>query len=79
MGVNTKGRDAAQFSQSKGKETMVVKLSGASQPKQKGGTSGNQVFKFSPKVYSFQDEQVVTIIHLLYKGNKLPKFNGQVK
>jgi len=50
---------------------MVVELSGAAQLKQKGSTSGNQEFKFLPKVYPFKDEQVVTIFHLLYKGNKL--------
>jgi len=32
-GVNTKGSDAAQSSQSKGKETMVVELSGKTQAK----------------------------------------------
>ena len=32
-GVNTKGSNAAQSSQSKGKETMVVELSGVTQPK----------------------------------------------
>ena len=46
-------------------------LSGVAQPKQKSGRSGNQEFKFPPKVYFFKDEQVVTIFHLLYKGNKL--------
>jgi len=50
---------------------MAVKLSRAAQPKQIGGTNGNQEFKFSPKVYFFKHEQVVTIFHLLYKGNKL--------
>ena len=63
--------DAAQSSQPKGKETMVVELSGVAQSKQKSGTNGNQEFKFLPKVYSFKDEQVVIIFHLLYKGNKL--------
>jgi len=50
---------------------MVVQLSGTAQPKQKSNTNGNQEFKFPPKVYSFKDEQVVTIFHLLHKGNKL--------
>ena len=40
-GVNTKGRDATQSSQSKRKETMAVKLSGTTQPKQKKNTNGN--------------------------------------
>jgi len=41
-GVNTKGRDAAQSSQPKGKETMAVKLSETTQSKQKSSTNGNQ-------------------------------------
>jgi len=45
-GVNTKGRDAAQSSQPKGKETMVVELSGTTQSKQKRNTNGNKEFKF---------------------------------
>jgi len=69
--VNTKGRDAAQSSQLKGKETMAVKLSGTVQPKQKSNTNSNQEFKFLPKVNSFKDDQVVAIFHLLHKGNKL--------
>ena len=32
-GVNTKGRDTVQSSQSKGKKTMTVELSGIAQPK----------------------------------------------
>ena len=41
-GVSTKGRDAAQSSQSKGKETMPVELSGEAPPKQKrSGASNN--------------------------------------
>jgi len=70
-GVNTKGRDAAQSSQPKGKKTMIVELSGTARPKHKSNTNGNQEFKFLPKVYSFKDEQVVTIFNLLDKGNKL--------
>jgi len=50
---------------------MVVELSGTAQPKQKNNTNGNQEFKIPPKVYSFKDEQVVMIFHLLHKGNKL--------
>ena len=50
---------------------MDVELSGVAQPKQKGNTSGNQEFKIPPKVYSFENEQVMTIFHLLYKSNKL--------
>ena len=50
---------------------MAIELSGIAQPKQKSSTNGNQEFKFPPKVYSFKDEQVATIFHLLHKGNKL--------
>ena len=50
---------------------MTVELSRTAQPKQKNNTNGNQEFKFSPKVYSLKDEQVVTIFHLLHKSNKL--------
>jgi len=50
---------------------MIVKLSGTTQPKQKSNANGNQKFKFPPKVYSFKDEEVVMIFHLLHKGNKL--------
>jgi len=56
-GVNTNGRDATQPSHSKGKEIMVVKLSGVTQLKQKSGTNNNQEFKFPTKAYSFKDEQ----------------------
>jgi len=69
--VNTKGRDAAQSSQSKGKETMAVELSGTTQSKKKSNTNGNQEFKFPQKVHSFKDEQVIAIFHLLHKSNKL--------
>jgi len=70
-GVNTKGRDAAQSFQLKGKETITIELSEAAHPKQKSGINGNQEFKFPPKVRSFKDEQVVIIFNLLYMGNKL--------
>jgi len=71
-GVSTKERDATQTSQSKRKETMVVKLSRGAPPKKKiSDTSNNQEFKFLPRQYSFKDEHVITIFHLLNKGNKL--------
>jgi len=81
MGVNTKGRDAAQSSQPKGKETMAVELSGTTQPKQKSSTHGNQEFKFPPKVYSFKDEQVVTIFHFFTSvtSSSYLKFGDQIK
>ena len=70
--VSTKGRDAAQSSQFKGKETMAVELSGKAPPKQKrSSASNNQEFKFLPRQYSFKDKQVETIFHLLNKGNKI--------
>jgi len=49
-GVNTKGRDATQSSQSKGKEIMVVELLGAAQLKQKSNVNNNQEFKSPLKV-----------------------------
>jgi len=61
----------AKFSQSKGKETMSVELLGKNPPKPKKNGASNQEFKFPPKQYSFKDEQVVTIFHLLQKVNKL--------
>jgi len=48
-GVNTKGRNAAQSSQSKGMETIAIELSGIAQPKQKSNTNGNQEFKIPAK------------------------------
>ena len=71
-GVDSKRRDAAQSSQSKGKETMIVELSGKALAKKKrSSASNNQEFKFLPRQYSFKDEQVVTIFHLLNKRNNL--------
>ena len=37
--------------------------------------------KFTPKVYSFKDKQVVTIFNLLHKSNKLklPEFGDLMK
>ena len=50
---------------------MSVKLSGDIPLKTKRSSVNNQEFKFPPKQYSFKDELVVTIFHLLQKGNKL--------
>ena len=50
---------------------MAVELLGTTQLKQKSNTNDNQEFKFLSKVYSFKDEQVGTIFHLLHKSNKL--------
>ena len=61
----------AQSSQAKGKEIMSVELSGDVQSKAKKSGFNNQESKFPPKQYSFKDDQVVTIFHLLHKGNKL--------
>ena len=71
-GVNNKERDAAQSSQAKGKETIAIKLfrETPSKPKRSSSNS-NPKFKFPQKQYSFKDEQVVTIFHLLNKGDKL--------
>jgi len=71
-GTNNKGRgDMTQSSQAKGKETMSVELSRDVQSKAKKSGFNNQESKFPPKQYSFKDEQVVTIFHLLHKANKL--------
>ena len=70
--MNNKGRGKmTQSSQAKGKETMTAELSGDTPPKTKKSGVKNQEFKFSPKQYSFKDEQVITIFHLHQKGNKL--------
>ena len=56
-GKNNIGRDEmAQSSQTKGKETMSVDLSGETPPKTKKFGASNQELKFSPKQYSFKDE-----------------------
>ena len=49
---------------------LVVNVSGKTQS-MKGNSNRTSEFKFSQKQYSFKDEQVVTIFHLLNKGNKL--------
>ena len=70
--MNNKGRsDLSQSSQAKGKETMSVELSGDMQSKAKKSVFNNQEPKFPSKHYSFKDDQVVTIFHLLHKGNKM--------
>ena len=70
--MNNKGRDEmAQSSQAKGKETISVELPWEAPPKTKKSGVNNQEFKFPPKQYSFKDEMVVTIFHLLQKENKL--------
>ena len=61
----------AQSSQAKGKETMSVELSRDVHSKAKKNAFNNQESKFPPKKYSFKDEQVVAIFHLLHKANKL--------
>ena len=51
---------------------MDVELPGETLPKpRKSNSNNNPESKFSLKQYSFKDEQVVTIFHLLNKGNKL--------
>jgi len=50
---------------------MSVELSGVVQPKAKKSSFNSQESKFPPKQYSFKDEQVVPIFHLLHKANKL--------
>ena len=71
-GANNKGRsDLPQSSQAKGKEIMSVELTGDMQSKAKKSGVNSQEPKFPPKQYSFRDDQVVTIFHLLHKGNKM--------
>jgi len=54
-GVNNKGcSEVAQSSQSKGKVTMSVELSGETPLKTKKSGVRNQEFKFSLKQYSFK-------------------------
>ena len=48
-----------------------MELSGDVQSKAKKSGFNNQEPKFPPKHYSFKDDQVVTIFHLLHKGNKM--------
>ena len=50
---------------------MYVELSGDVHSKAKKSGFNNLESKFPPKQYSFKDEQVVAIFHLLHKGNKL--------
>jgi len=50
---------------------MSVELSGDVQSKAKKSGFNNQESKFPLKQYSFRDDQVVTIFHLLHKGNKM--------
>jgi len=49
---------------------MSVELSGKAPLKTEKIGASNQQFKFPLKQYSFKDEQVVTILYLLQKGNK---------
>ena len=71
-GVNNKGCDEmTQSSQSKGKETMSVELSGEIPLKTKKSGATNKEFKFPPKQYSFKNYQVVIIFYLLQKVNTL--------
>jgi len=70
--MNNKGRsDLPQSSQAKRKEIMSVELFGDVQSKAIKSGFNNQEPKFPPKQYSFKDDQVVTIFHLLHKGNKM--------
>ena len=67
--MNNKGRgEMTQSSQTKGKGTMSIELSGDIPLKTKKSSFNNQEFKFPLKQYSFKDEQVFTIFHLLQKG-----------
>jgi len=51
---------------------MAVEVATEVQQMPKKANSGiNSGFKFPPKQYSFRDDQVVTIFHLLIKSNRL--------
>ena len=50
---------------------MFVELSEDVLSKVKKSGFNNQESKFSPKQYSFKDDQVASIFYLLHKGNKL--------
>jgi len=69
---DNKNRDNARSSQSKGKDTLAVEVTPEVQAAPRKANSGNTSgSKFPPKKYSFRDDQVVKIFHLLNKGNKL--------
>ena len=69
---DNKNRDSARSSQNKGKDTMAVEVATEVQQMPKKANPGNNSgFKFPPKQYSFRDDQVVTIFHLLIKSNRL--------
>jgi len=65
----------------KREETINVELSWVAQPIQKSDTNNNQEFKFPPEVYSFKDEQVVTIFHYFTRviSSSYPKFDVLMK
>ena len=56
---------------------MSGELSGDLHSKAKKSGFNNQASKFPPKHYSFKDEQMVVIFHLLHKGNKLKLSDAQ--
>jgi len=57
MGINNQGHDAAQSSQAKGKEMLVVQLFGEAPPKpKKSSSNSNMEFNLPQKQYSFKDE-----------------------
>jgi len=69
-----KNKDRGQSSQPKGKETMVIetpKDTSSHPQKANVGGNGNQQSRPPQRQYSFKEEHVVTIFHLLNKGNKL--------
>ena len=69
---DNKNRDTTRSSQSKVKDTMVVEVTEEVRPVPRKANPGNTLgFKFPPKQYSFKEDQVVTIFHLLSKSDKL--------
>ena len=70
-GVNNKGRNASQSSQVKGKDIGCGTVGEAPPKPKRSNSNDNPEFKLPQKQYSFKDKQVVTIFHLLNKGDKL--------
>jgi hypothetical protein len=71
-GTDNQNRNPARNSQSKGKDTLAVEIEGeTSQTPKKTNPGSSSGPKFPPKQYSFRDDQVVTLFHLLNKSNRL--------
>ena len=81
-GVTIRGETQPNLLKPKGKKLLLLSYPGKLHRSIKMRNSNNNPeFKSSQKQYSFIDEQVVTIFHLLNKGNnlKLPKVRRPTK